>query len=342
LEFTGERFVPGVEGLEELYTEHMSRYLLASRMASGKTVLDVGCGCGYGTHLLATGGARAVLGIDSSEEAIAYSAEHYRHPALVFSVMDAERPGLDRAFDLITCFEMIEHVPHPSAVLEGMARALAPGGLVMVSTPNRLVYRAGGEDGSNPYHYREYSREEFDGLLDELFPHRMILDQRWVEGIAFRPEGIQEEGIHSALPAPQRVSPPKDQGPPYFLALAAREAVLPESAALPLTLAVDAGCPRWRWGKTHLRNLEEEFDRRGRWAQSLDAGVKERDRTIESLRRERDEIRAESDGRGRWGQGLERRIKELEAHIVLLERENLRVRRVAAGMEKGNVWNGRQ
>ena len=110
MEFTGERLVPGVDGLEELYAEHMSRYLLASLLASQRRVLDVGSGCGYGSHLIAAAGAREVVGVDISPEAVDFANGRYSRDGLVYRVMDARRLDLEGSFGLVTCFELIEHV----------------------------------------------------------------------------------------------------------------------------------------------------------------------------------------------------------------------------------------
>ena len=74
LEFTGERFVPGVRG--EIWIEHWHRYHFAARLVAGKRVLDVACGEGYGTALLAESAAE-VTGVDLSEAAIAHAKKAY-------------------------------------------------------------------------------------------------------------------------------------------------------------------------------------------------------------------------------------------------------------------------
>ena len=187
MEFTGERYVPGAAGQEELYIEHMSRYRFARGLAAGRRVLDVGSGCGYGTYHLAAGGAELTLGIDVSPEAVGFARCNYRHPHLCFAVMDASRLGLGDRFHLVTCFELIEHVEDAQAVLRGVHRVLDDSGVFVVSTPNKATYVAGGEDGKNPFHVREYYREEFEDLLGNVFHSVRVLGQHWVEGMALGP-----------------------------------------------------------------------------------------------------------------------------------------------------------
>ena len=156
---TGERFLPEVWGTAVLGAEHHARYRLAAQLAAGRTVLDAGCGVGWGTALLLVAGARSATGIDISSEAIADA--HAREPRATFAVGDLRcLPLSDRRFDLITCFEAIEHVEDPQRAFDELARMLAPGGVLLVSSPNPRVYPPG-----NPFHVHEFAPEE---LYEEL------------------------------------------------------------------------------------------------------------------------------------------------------------------------------
>jgi O-antigen biosynthesis protein len=151
---TGERFIPEVWGSEVLGAEHVARYKLASQLAQGRTVLDAGCGVGWGTALLVEAGAQSATGVDISPIAIEDSRN--REPRGRFVVGDLRSlPFSDKQFDLITCFEAIEHVEEPSRALDELARLLAPGGILLVSSPNPRVYPQG-----NPYHVHEFTPEE--------------------------------------------------------------------------------------------------------------------------------------------------------------------------------------
>ena len=101
----------------------------------GKTALDVGCGAGLLAEPLARLGA-AVTGVDASPELIGVAAEHALRSGLDIRYVAADVRALDGRFDLITCMEVIEHVADPARFLKALAERLAPGGLLILSTPN--------------------------------------------------------------------------------------------------------------------------------------------------------------------------------------------------------------
>ena len=105
------------------------------RPLEGKTALDVGCGAGLLAEPLARLGA-AVTGIDAAPELIAVAREHSAAQGLAIDYRAGDVQQLDGSFDLVTCMEVIEHVADPAAFLDALARRLAPGGLLIMSTPN--------------------------------------------------------------------------------------------------------------------------------------------------------------------------------------------------------------
>jgi 2-polyprenyl-6-hydroxyphenyl methylase/3-demethylubiquinone-9 3-methyltransferase len=102
---------------------------------AGKTALDVGCGAGLLTEPLARLGAK-VTGIDASPEVIAVARQHAEAMGLGVDYVVGDVQELEGEFDLITCMEVIEHVADPAAFLHALAARLAPGGLLIMSTPN--------------------------------------------------------------------------------------------------------------------------------------------------------------------------------------------------------------
>ncbi len=181
-EFMHERYVPGAYWKLTEY-EHFPRYSLATRLAQGAKVLDFGCGTGYGTALLGEV-AESATGMDIAEEAIKWASQTHRKPNLSFIRRSDLGRGLPQgAFDLVTCFEMIEHVNHETQLetIRSIAHLLTPAGKLIISTPDPQFTAAYGD---NPYHLREMTEPEFIELLQEGFKHVTVLRQ-WVRPSVF-------------------------------------------------------------------------------------------------------------------------------------------------------------
>jgi 2-polyprenyl-6-hydroxyphenyl methylase/3-demethylubiquinone-9 3-methyltransferase len=113
--------------------EHLRRPL------EGKTALDVGCGAGLLTEPLARLGAQ-VTGLDASPELIEAAREHAARQGLEIDYRAAAVEDIEGRFDLVTSLEVIEHVADPQAFVAALAARLAPGGLMILSTPNRTAW----------------------------------------------------------------------------------------------------------------------------------------------------------------------------------------------------------
>ena len=191
MEFTGERMIPGLPGLEHLYQEHMVRYMFASRFTQDKLVLDAGCGTGYGTAYLASKGVCYAIGVDISPEAIEYSQTQYGQGRLSFVVMDCTDSAFrDEIFDVVLSFEQVEHLKNPAAHLAEARRVLKPEGLYIASTPNRETYSPYGEGPWNPFHFREFSVEEFRQILAEHFEDVELYGQYLVQAFSISEAGV--------------------------------------------------------------------------------------------------------------------------------------------------------
>lgn len=159
----GERYVP--EDHRGTYTEveHQARYSWIAPLAAGRDVLDAGCGVGWGTMRLAASARRAV-GLDLDERALANARQRAAGRAEFIAGDLLALPFSDGSFDLVVCYESIEHVSDPERALDEARRVLRPGGVLVVSSPNRGVYPAG-----NPHHLHELSSEELEGSLRRRF-----------------------------------------------------------------------------------------------------------------------------------------------------------------------------
>ena len=170
LEWTGERYVPWIPDPAIAY-EHLHRYAFAARLAAGKQVLDLASGEGYGANILAAVASR-VVGIDIDENAVGHARGRYRRDNLDFvsgSVTDVPLKP-EHAFDLVVCFEAIEHIAEQQKLVSEAHRMLKPDGIFVVSTPNKHRYQGRDEHcEENPFHVREVEFDEFRALLAEYF-----------------------------------------------------------------------------------------------------------------------------------------------------------------------------
>lgn len=162
---TGERMVPEFHKHDFIYPEHWGRYFFASQFVKDKRVLDVACGSGYGSNYLAKEGAKKVIGLDCSAEAIDYAKDKFSYKNLEFLVGDAHNlPFKDKSFDVVVGFEMIEHLNDTKRFLSEVKRVIKKGGIILLSTPNEENYPEG-----NHYHIKEFLEDELKELLSSYF-----------------------------------------------------------------------------------------------------------------------------------------------------------------------------
>jgi 2-polyprenyl-3-methyl-5-hydroxy-6-metoxy-1,4-benzoquinol methylase len=186
LDFTGERIVPGKTPTYLIWA-HTARYQWIRDAVRDKAVLDAGCGEGYGSYFLSHL-ARSVAAVDISQEDVDHARSVYARPNLAYQVMDCtDLQFADESFDVVSSFEVIEHVKPVDAYLKGIRRVLKPGGRYYVSTPN------GGNNlcaGMNPFHEKEFTAAEFREMLTAVFPNVEFFGQfcarPWRESLFMR------------------------------------------------------------------------------------------------------------------------------------------------------------
>ena len=239
LPFTGERFTPEVRGA--IWYEHWHRYCVTLPGARGLRVLDAACGEGYGSWLLA-GSAAEVIGVDLDRAAIDHAVQRYEaRPNLRYLQASCSAlPLAAQSIDLIVSFETIEHLEGQDAMLAEFRRVLAPGGALIISSPNKAIYSE--ETGyANEFHMRELTREELQAMLAPSFPQQVWYGQRvlahsllWNESAAAAPGAEMV-----ALGADRVTQLPVPAPPMYFMVVCgAAAAILP---ALPPFSLFDDG-----------------------------------------------------------------------------------------------------
>ncbi len=145
---------------------HLTRYSMANAvLRTNLRILDVACGVGYGSHLLADK-AQSVIGVDGSPEAIDFAKSFWARDRVSFHVASA---GLwfaqDQAqYDAVVSFETVEHMYDPQSFLSSVWSRLVPGGVLLLSSPNAEFYPL----TDNPFHVRHFSDEDLARLLQVL------------------------------------------------------------------------------------------------------------------------------------------------------------------------------
>jgi SAM-dependent methyltransferase len=306
VEFTGERVVPG-QVAPDLWNEHFARYAFAARLARHRRVLDIGCGAGYGSAELARV-ALNVIGLDPSEEALAAAREKYALPNLAFHAGSGDHvPFPDAGFDLITAFEVIEHIENWPALLAEARRLLAPGGQFVISTPNKLYYAESRKlSGPNPFHVHEFEFAEFKAELERIFPSVAIFLQNHVQGIAFQPAASL--GTSTELSVEQTGLKPEDSH--FFLAVCA----LAQQTGAPTYVYLPSTTNLLRERERHIELLESELKQKNEW---LEAAKSEHAKMVELFRQQL----AEMESRTKWIEKLEQELKEAHRRHIKLRDE---------------------
>ncbi|MGC9450633.1 MAG: class I SAM-dependent methyltransferase [Oceanipulchritudo sp.] len=156
--------------------DHLFRYHWVRPLVAEKNVLDVACGLGFGSILLAHAGAASVTGVDYDEDTINRCRQWWEHACLTYRsgrIEELSACGLD-PFDCVTCFETLEHVEDPLPALESVRSVMKPGGLLIGSVPGETDRME-----ENEFHQHHFSFGDLEALLGKLFANVRIYRQRF-------------------------------------------------------------------------------------------------------------------------------------------------------------------
>ncbi len=307
-EFTGERVVPGQVDLD-LWNEHIARYVFAARLARGKRVLDLGCGTGYGSAEISKSAA-SVTGLDISADAIAYVKQTYTQSKMRFMLGSAAAiPVRNASFDLVVAFEVIEHIEEWRKLLEEARRVLAPGGQLVVSTPNKSYYAESRKlSGPNPFHEHEFEFSEFKAALEEYFPHVLLFTENHADGIVFKPVTNSSAPVSADIRVEGAPGDPSEAH--FFIAVCA---LIPQTGA-PTFVYMPTAANVLRERELHIARLEGELRTKNEW---LDAARSEHQNLVELHTAQTKELEA----RNNWAMGLNARVATLGSRIEELQKE---------------------
>ncbi|TDG35306.1 SAM-dependent methyltransferase [Pedobacter changchengzhani] len=177
--WTGERLETYI--FNENTIEHLHRYAIAIELTKNKVVLDIACGEGYGSNLLAES-AKYVHGVDISPITIDKAQKKYLKSNLKFSCGSTSAIPLEnQSIDVVVSFETIEHHDQHEQMMLEIKRVLKPKGLLIISSPDKLTYTD--QTGNiNPHHVRELYFEEFNFLLKRHFKNASFYFQKMIQG----------------------------------------------------------------------------------------------------------------------------------------------------------------
>ena len=280
MEFTGERYVPnGPDKNDELSVEHLHRYHSVLPLIRGRVVVDIACGEGYGSALMARYAAK-VTGIDISEECIIHASAKYTHefPNLFFEKGDVVKIPLDdKTIDVIVSFETIEHVSAEAqqVFLSEVKRVLKEDGLLIISTPDKENY-SDRYDHVNNFHLHELNRGEFKQLLSEYFKVTQILEQGFEIVSVISPSDYSAIDDIRVINWHEKVKPQKRK---YLIAIAS-DKIIPQDQLSSIVLETDKDYFKQI---DRIIDLQNEVEKLGRWGQGLDHDRINYEATIKTL-----------------------------------------------------------
>jgi ubiquinone/menaquinone biosynthesis C-methylase UbiE len=203
--WTGERLETFVSN--DTTVEHLHRYGIAMPFITNKVVLDIACGEGYGSKLIAAN-AHKVYGVDIDPVTVQNAINKYTAPNLSFIRGSADNiPIADTSVDVVVSFETIEHHDKHEEMMTEIKRVLKPGGIMIMSSPEKT-----GDVSFNPFHVKELTRSEFIDLVCTHFKFSKFYSQKIVFGSVIAPiknemakfeyqeGGFEEITAHNEIP----------------------------------------------------------------------------------------------------------------------------------------------
>jgi ubiquinone/menaquinone biosynthesis C-methylase UbiE len=161
------------------YARNLTLYECAGQVVRGKTVLDVGCGTGFGAHVLFTKGAASVFGIDTSANALAYARRKYAGDAVQFRQMDAlDITYPNDSFDVVVCVEVLQQLQEPRKCIAQIRRVLKKGGVLFLTIPNKELLPPARRQPSSRFHVSDLTFDELEECTKKHFRSVQIIESQ--------------------------------------------------------------------------------------------------------------------------------------------------------------------
>jgi 2-polyprenyl-3-methyl-5-hydroxy-6-metoxy-1,4-benzoquinol methylase len=245
---TGERMVPEYHSGSMIYAEHMARYSATKQFVKGKTILDIACGTGYGSFLMADA-AKKIFAVDIDQRTIDYAKKNFFSKNIEYSVGSAtEIPMPDNMAEVVVSFETIEHINDYKKFLSEVKRVLKPGGLLVISTPNDAEFSE-----ENHFHLHEFVLDELTILLKENFKNVDIYYQAdWLTTTLLSKDELRDPAIKISVV--NNLDPKKPEQSVYFYALCS-DSKLPSRPEAIVTLGE-------HWSARDLQKLSHDHEKK--------------------------------------------------------------------------------
>ncbi len=332
IDFTGERFIPGIED-DELAIEHIQRYYSILHVVKGKTVLDIACGDGYGTEILSKE-AEKVIGIDIDSVTIQKAKEKYKNENLDYIVGNVINiPLSNHSIDIVISFETIEHVEEKQQklFLDEIKRVLKKDGILVISTPNKTIY-SDRYQYHNKWHKKEFYKKEFEEFLQKEFKYLEfycqydevvnVIENREISNESIFYRGREREGK-------------------YYIVIASNQSKLPLLRPI-LRMRSNEEYERCI---SRIRYLQEEEEERNEHIRKLDREIKEKGKRIVELQegeKSRNEhikdLDIELKEKNQYIQENRNQIEILEIKLQYEEKNRIQVQKFLEFDQKREEW----
>jgi O-antigen biosynthesis protein len=290
LEWTGERYLPYIDPSicgAEIHYEHLHRYAFTSQYVKGKKVLDLASGEGYGSFLLSQN-AESVIGIDIDTDTVKHASKRYNKENLTFlqgSIIKIPIAG-EKLFDVIVCFEAIEHIKEHELLLQEIKRLIKDDGILIISTPNKKIY-SDIPNYHNPFHLKEIYYQDFYDLLRNHFSFIYPFGQRKYIGSSIFPNQFDHENNYCneiiIEYESDHFSFKEDSAklPRYFIAIASNKEL--DKNNLQKSFLTDIS-------NTEISLLQNQISQYAQSIQALNLSLAEKDKQINDANQERLEL----------------------------------------------------